>query len=70
MNLRETAKFICGFEAFHALMHGYLAASGATINLFGITATPAISSMSAVVNGIVAVAVGIYAWRSPSGRVS
>lgn len=63
MALKEVAKFATGFETFHALFHTYLWLSGTTITLFGITATPTWSMASTVMNGIIALALGFYAWR-------
>lgn len=63
MALKEVAKFATGFETFHALLHGYLWLSGTTIGLFGITATPTWSMASSILNAIIAVALGLYAWR-------
>ena len=65
--LREIAKFVCGAEAFHALCHGYLWHSGTTLSVFGITETPTRHMVFALVNAMIAIALGIYAWR-PGGR--
>ena len=66
---KEIAKFACGAEAFHALIHAVLCFSGTTITVFGITATPTWNIVGAVVNGIVSLLLGIYAW-GPFGRQS
>lgn len=63
MALKEVAKFATGFETFHALLHGYLWLSGTTISLFGIAATPTWSMASSILNAIIALALGFYAWR-------
>jgi hypothetical protein len=60
---KEIAKFLCGFEAFHVLLHAYLWASGTTLTVFGIVATPTLNIVSAVVNAVIALTLGIYAWR-------
>lgn len=62
---REIAKFACGFEAFHALAHGTLALSGTTLTVFGLNMSPTWHGVSAVINAIIAVLLGIYAWRWP-----
>ena len=65
--LKEIAKFACGAEAFHAFVHAVLWLSGTTLTVFGITATPAWNSVGLIVNWIIALALGLYAWR-PYGR--
>lgn len=65
--MREIAKFACGAEAFHALVHAYLWFSGTTLTLFGITATPTWNIVSVVVNGVLALTLGIYGW-APYGH--
>lgn len=62
---REIAKFACGFEAFHALAHGALAFSATTMTVFGFTMSPMWHGVSAVINAVIAVFLGIYAWRWP-----
>jgi hypothetical protein len=67
--LKEVAKFASGAETFHAAMHAGFWLSGATFTVFGITATPTLNAVGAVVNAIVALVLGIYAWR-PIRRAS
>lgn len=61
--LKEMAKFACGWEAFHAVLHGYLWYSGLTLTLPGFTATPAVSLYAALIALAVSVLLGAYAWR-------
>lgn len=65
--LREVAKFVCGFEAFHTVFHGYLWLTGTTMTVLGITLTPSMNMLGAILNGAISVIIGIYAWR-PRGR--
>lgn len=60
---KEIAKFFCGFEAFHAVFHAYLWLSGTTFTAFGITATRGWSLTGIAVNGLIALVLGLYAWR-------
>ena len=60
---REVAKFFCGFESFHTLLHAYLWVSGTTFSVFGITATPTWSAGSTILNGAIAIILGLYGWR-------
>jgi len=66
--LKEIAKFACGAEAFHAFVHAYFWFSGTTLTVFGITQTPAVNAIGAVVNALVALILGIYAWTPPTPR--
>lgn len=59
---KEIAKFFCGAEAFHAILHTYFWFSGKTIKAFGLRETPSMHQVGAVGNAIAAVALGIYAW--------
>ncbi len=65
---KEVAKFFSGFEAFHAIVHGYLWLSGMTITLVGITARPAWSFGALLFNAAVALVLGFWAWRRPTVR--
>ena len=70
---REIAKFVCGAESFHVLMHTVLLISGTTISVFGITFGPTWGVVSVAVNTLVALALGSYAWgifgrRAQSGH--
>lgn len=59
---KEIAKFFCGVEAFHAVMHGYFWQSGKTINAFGVKENPDWHKAGAVGHAVIAVALGVYAW--------
>lgn len=63
---KEAAKFLCGFETDHALLHAYLWLSGTTLTAVGITFTPALNIAGVVVNAIIAMALGIYGWKRPA----
>jgi len=63
---KEIAKFACGAEALHAVVHAYLWFSGTTLTLFGITGGPVWNLASTIGNAMVAVVLGVYAWgRKP-----
>lgn len=66
----EIAKFLCGFEAFHALFHAYLWLSGTPLAALGVTATPMSNAIGTLLNGVVAIALGVYAWRRMKAPVS
>ena len=66
---REFAKFFCGVEACHAFVHGYFWLSGTTLQVFGFHQTPTWNLVGAIVNGIIALALGLYAWRGSGHRV-
>lgn len=68
MKKKEFAKFLCGFEAFHTVFHGYLWISGATFTAFGITATPTWSVVGVIVNGGIALILGLYGWTASVPR--
>lgn len=59
---KEIAKFACGAEAFHAFVHAAFWLSGTTFLLFGVTVTSAMNALGALVNAIIALVLGIYAW--------
>ncbi len=61
--MREFAKFLCGFETYHALFHAYLFITGAPFSHFGIVSTPMISLGAACMNLAFAIGLGAYAWR-------
>lgn len=66
MNLKkEFAKFLCGGEAFHAVTHLYLLISGTELTVLGITTTPTLNLVSAIVAVGIAMALGLYGWRTP-----
>jgi hypothetical protein len=60
---KEIAKFACGAEAFHALVHAVLWLSGTTLIVFGWKETPSVHLWGALVNATIAVALGVFAWR-------
>ncbi len=59
---REIAKFACGAEAFHALVHAYFWSSGKTLRAFGVKESPQWHLAAAVGNGLASLALGLYAW--------
>lgn len=65
--LTEVAKFVSGAEAFHAFVHAVLWFSGTTVHVFGFTETPTVHLWGAIVNAVISVALGLYAW-GPAGR--
>jgi len=66
---KEIAKFFCGFEAFHTLFHAYLWFSGTEFAAFGITATPTWNAAGVILNGVIAVLLGLYGWKAePVGQ--
>ena len=60
---KAIAKFACGVEAFHAFTHAYFWYSGKTLNAFGVRETPTWHRRAAIGNALVALALGVYAWR-------
>jgi hypothetical protein len=60
--LKEIAKFACGAEAFHAFAHAYFWFSNTTLIVFGITQTPTLNLISAIVNAVISFILGVYAW--------
>lgn len=66
--MKEVAKLACGFEAFHSLAHGYFAVSGTTVTLLRFPPTPTMHVVSSVVNAVIAVVLGFYAWRPIARR--
>lgn len=67
MDVKEIAKFASGAEAFHAMAHAAFWLSGTTTTVFGIRMRPAWHLSSTIVNGTLAIALGVYAW-GPFGR--
>lgn len=67
---KEIAKFFCGFEAFHALADVSFWLTGQSITFLGITSTPPMTIGAGLVNGAIAIALGVYAWRSVPGERS
>lgn len=60
---KEIAKFVCGFEAFHASVHAYFWCSGTTLRVLGVDESPTWHKRAAVGNALVSIALGLYAWR-------
>lgn len=58
----DAAKFFCGFETFHTLLHGYLWLSDTSITFLGITATPTWSMVSVFINAAITIVLAVYAW--------
>ncbi|MBN8629066.1 MAG: hypothetical protein J0M17_26645 [Planctomycetes bacterium] len=61
--LREIAKFAAGFEAFHALAHGYFWYSDMTVSAFGIATTPTLNIAAAGFAAVVSLVLALFAWR-------
>ena len=61
---REIAKFFCGFEAFHAILHGYLWGSGTELNVMGIGMDASWNRFGLFLHAAIAVALGVWAWRN------
>ena len=64
MNRKEIAKFFCGFEAFHSVFHAYLWLSSTAFTAFGVTATPTHNVIGVVLNGGIALILGLYGWEA------
>lgn len=64
--LKEIAKFACGAEAWHAFTHAVLWFSGTTVPVLGITETPTVHMWGAIVNAVIALLLGLYAWGQPA----
>lgn len=60
--LKEIAEFVCGAEAFHAIVHTVLWLSDTTLIVFGIKEAPALHLAGAIVNALISLALGIYGW--------
>jgi hypothetical protein len=67
---KEIAKFFCGWEALHTVVHAYFWFSGATLTVFGITQTPKLNMLGVAVNVVICLALGIYAWRTTPSSLS
>lgn len=68
MNWKEIAKFASGAEVFHAFIHTYLWLSGITLPVFGFTETPTVHMWGAIVNGGIALVLGLYGWKAWESR--
>ena len=60
---KELAKFGAGAEAFHTLVHLYFWIGDITFPVFGIQVGSRWNVIGIVVNGSIATALGLYAWR-------
>ncbi|MCK6458063.1 MAG: hypothetical protein L6Q92_16235 [Phycisphaerae bacterium] len=60
---KEVAKFVCGFEAFHAISHASIWLSGTTLAVFGMTIPANWNALGTVLNGAIAILLGVYAWK-------
>ena len=67
---KEIAKFACGAEAFHALIHAVFGLSGTTFTILGITVPPNWNIVGVVVNAVIAAVLGIYAWGTFGKRIA
>lgn len=63
MKWKEVAKFACGAEAFHTVVHAYLWLSGTSLTIFGITTTPTVNLLGVIVNAVLSLILGFYGWR-------
>ena len=61
---KEIAKFFCGFEAFHTILHGALWGSGTTLTVLGITIPAGWNLSGLVINAAISLGLGLWAWRS------
>lgn len=61
---KEIAKFLCGAEAFHTVVHTYFWLSGTTLTTFMVL-SPTGGMIAAIVNAVISILLGIYAWRKP-----
>lgn len=59
---KEIAKFLCGAEAFHALVHAVLLLSGTTITVFGIDLAPTWNIVPLTVVILITLGLGSYGW--------
>ena len=67
---KEIAKFLCGAEAFHTLVHAALWLSSTTITVFGIALEPTWHIVSVVINLLITLALASYAWGIFGRRAS
>lgn len=67
---KEIAKFACGAEAFHAFIHLVCWLSGATLNVLGFAVAPTWHLWGFLINAVIAVVLGYYAWRATAHRVA
>lgn len=66
--MKELAKFLCGWESFHGVMHAYLYATGTEFTAFGLQLSPGLNAAGALVGAAISMALGIYGWRRPAVR--
>lgn len=66
MNIKkEIAKFLCGWESLHVVLHIYLLGSNTQLAPLGFAITPALNIAAIAIGTTIALALGIYAWRKP-----
>jgi hypothetical protein len=63
IDVKELAKFFCGWEACHGAFHAYFWAAGIEFTALGMHFTTGRNAVTALVDIVIAVALGIYAWR-------
>lgn len=61
---KEIAKFFCGFESFHALVHGYLWSTGTSLTVLGIHVTVGWNFIGLFLNAAIALGLGLWTWRA------
>ena len=61
---REIAKFFCGFEAFHALAHGYLWGSETDLTVMGIGMDASWNLFGLFLHAAITLVLGVWAWRN------
>ncbi|TXI24878.1 MAG: hypothetical protein E6Q67_01960 [Roseateles sp.] len=64
--MKEIAKFFCGWESCHGALHTYFWLTGMEFTAFGIRFTPGVNALAAACDIVIAVALGVYAWRRPA----
>ena len=67
---KEIAKFLCGAEAFHTVVHAAFVLSGSTMTILGIAFQPTWHIGSVVINLLITLALASYAWGIFGRRAS
>lgn len=62
-DVKEIAKFFCGWEACHGAFHAYFWATGTEFTVLGMHFTTSTNAVAALVDVVLATALGVYAWR-------
>ena len=60
--LKEIAKFASGAEALHAYHHAQLWYSGEASTMFGFSLSPQQNIWAALINAVISLILGLYAW--------